>query len=119
MTAGESGLELGVIGNCQIAALIDHAGRLIWSCLPRLDGDPFFCALLTREHAAPTEGVFAIEVRGLARTEQAYVRNSAILETTLHDAQGGAVRIVDFCPRFRWRGRMFRPTMIVRLVEPL
>ena len=26
---------------------------------------------------------------------------------------------MDFCPRFRARGRMFRPMMIVRLVEPL
>jgi hypothetical protein len=26
-------LELGVIGNCEIAALIDGAGRIVWGCL--------------------------------------------------------------------------------------
>jgi hypothetical protein len=30
-------LELGVIGNCEIAALIDGAGRIVWGCLPRLE----------------------------------------------------------------------------------
>jgi GH15 family glucan-1,4-alpha-glucosidase len=44
-------LELGVIGNCEIAALIDGAARIVWGCLPRLDGDPAFCALLTRDGA--------------------------------------------------------------------
>jgi hypothetical protein len=39
-------LNLAVIGNCQIAALIDATGSIIWACLPRLDGDPVFNALL-------------------------------------------------------------------------
>ena len=42
-------LDLGAIGNCQVAGLIDRLGRLVWGCLPRLDGDPAFSALLTRE----------------------------------------------------------------------
>ena len=37
-------LELGVIGNCAIAALVDPSGTIVWSCFPRLDGDPVFCA---------------------------------------------------------------------------
>jgi GH15 family glucan-1,4-alpha-glucosidase len=42
-----------------------------------------------------------------------------VLETVLRGSQGDAVRIVDFCPRFRRRGRIFRPMQFVRIVEPL
>ena len=111
-------LELGVIGNCQVAALIDEQARMVWACLPRPDGDPVFSALLQRR-AATRNGVFAIDMHRLARTEQSYLRNSAILETRLYDAHGGVLRIVDFAPRFRSRGRVFRPMMFVRIVEPL
>jgi GH15 family glucan-1,4-alpha-glucosidase len=50
---------------------------------------------------------------------QSYERNTAIVETTLGDQHGASIRIVDFCPRFRRRGRIFRPAMLVRLIEPL
>lgn len=48
-------LNLAVIGNCQIAALIDDHARIVWACLPTPDGDPIFSALLAargeaREH---------------------------------------------------------------------
>jgi len=36
----------------------------------------------------------------------------------LADAEGGKVRVIDFCPRFRRYGRMFRPPMLVRRIEP-
>ena len=39
-------LDLGVIGNCEVAALIDSDATVVWGCLPRVDGDPVFCALL-------------------------------------------------------------------------
>jgi len=110
-------LELGVIGNCEIAALVDDAARIVWCCLPRLDGDPVFCALLTRDGGAAQSGVFAVELPNLARSEQRYLRNTAILETLLDDGQGNVLRMLDFCPRFRRRGRFFRPMMIVRIVE--
>ena len=110
-------LELGVIGNCEIAALIDDSARIVWSCLPRLDGDPVFCALLTREGGAAADGVFAVELQHGARSEQRYLRNTAILETLLDDGQGNVLRVIDFCPRYRRRGRFFRPMMLVRIVE--
>jgi len=126
-------LELGVIGNCQIAALIDVQARIVWCCLPRPDGDPVFSALLqaSAEHAdappthdtatttAAPAGVFAIDLCDLVDAGHAYVRNTAVLVTTLQDAHGNALRVTDFCPRFRSRGRMFRPMTLVRLVEPI
>ena len=46
-------LDLYPIGNCQVSALIDRAGRFVWGCVPRVDGDPVFSALIggeTPEH---------------------------------------------------------------------
>ena len=110
-------LELGVIGNCEIAALVDESARIVWACLPRLDGDPVFCSLLSREGGDAASGVFAVELQHGARSEQRYLRNTAILETLLDDGAGNVLRVLDFCPRFRRRGRFFRPMMIVRIVE--
>lgn len=112
-------VNYGVIGNCQVAAIIDEQARMVWACLPRPDGDPVFSALLQKEGGESRTGVFAVDVVDLTRTEQQYLRNSAILETRLYDGHGGVVRIVDFAPRFRTRGRVFRPMMFVRSVEAL
>ncbi len=111
-------LELGVIGNCQISSLIDGNGRIVWSCFPRFDGDPVFCSLLAG-NGEPATGFFDVEVEDLVETEQRYVTNTPILETTLVDAHGGAVKLVDFAPRFGQFGRHYRPTMIIRYLEPL
>jgi GH15 family glucan-1,4-alpha-glucosidase len=120
MRSSEScGLRLGVVGNCQVAALVDGYGRLVWLCLPRPDGEPVFGALLTRAGGASEQSVFAVELEAGLRATQQYQRNTAVLETLLEDATGGAVRIIDFCPRFRNHGRMYRPMMLVRLIEPV
>jgi len=95
-----SSLDLGVIGNCQIAALVDVFGSIVWTCLPRPDGDPVFCALLKRNPTTADLGVFSVEVQDRARCEHRYARNTAVLETTIHDARGAGVRITDFCPRY-------------------
>jgi len=113
----QSNLELGVIGNCQISALIDKRGRYVWACLPRLDGDPVFCSLLQNGTGADPQGCFAIELNGFASSTQQYERNTAILETILTGEDGTQVRIIDFCPRFRQFNRNFRPVMMVRIVE--
>ncbi|MCL4315721.1 MAG: glycoside hydrolase family 15 protein [Gammaproteobacteria bacterium] len=110
-------LELGLIGNCSISALVDPQARIVWSCMPRFDADPVFCALL--RNAQDGRGAFAIELQNFARAEQRYLRNTAILVTTLYDQTGGVVEITDFAPRFSQYGRTFCPMMIVRRVRPL
>jgi GH15 family glucan-1,4-alpha-glucosidase len=112
-------MNYGVIGNCQVAALVDEQARMVWACLPRPDGDPVFSGLLTKEGGDSDKGVFAVDMIDLTRTEQTYLRNSAIIETKMYDSHGGIMRIVDFAPRFRSRGRVFRPMMFVRSVEPV
>ena len=118
MTASRP-LDLAVIGNCQIAALIDAQASLVWLCLPQPDGDPVFAGLLSKELGAAPQGVFAVELADFAEARQTYQRNTAIVETVLTATDGSAVRITDFCPRFAARGRVFRPMTVVRSIEPL
>jgi GH15 family glucan-1,4-alpha-glucosidase len=112
-------LDLALIGNCQIAALIDARARIVWACLPRPDADPVFCALLNRDGGDSASGVFAVDLRDTTKIERRYLRNTAVVESVLTDSAGNSLRITDFCPRFRSRGRNFRPMAIVRLVEPI
>jgi GH15 family glucan-1,4-alpha-glucosidase len=113
-----STLELAVIGNSTISALLDEKARIVWGCFPRFDGDPTFCALLDNGGANET-GLYEVTLFGHERTEQRYQRNSAIVITTLFDYNGNVVEITDFAPRFKQFGRVFRPTMLVRHVRPL
>lgn len=109
-------LDLGVVGNCAIASLIDRNGRHVWHGLGRPDGDPVFNALLGGEK--PEAGYWEAALSGQRESRQRYLPNTAILETTL-SSDSGSVRILDFAPRFRRFGRMFRPPMLVRQLEPL
>ncbi len=113
MDADTANLELGVIGNCQIAGLIDAQGSLIWACIPRFDAEPAFSRLVdTRDH-----GHFSIKLQDQCDATQSYRHNTAVLCTELTDRSGGVLRITDFCPRFRQYGRYYRPVMIIRRVE--
>jgi GH15 family glucan-1,4-alpha-glucosidase len=109
-------LDLALIGNCTIGALVDARANITWGCFPRFDGDPVFCALLKN---SDDYGFFAVELADCERTEQHYLENTAILVTRLYDRHGGAIEITDFAPRFGQYGRMFRPMMLVRRIKRL
>ena len=110
-------LDLALIGNGRIAALLDAAGSIVWGCFPRFDGDAKFCALLDASAHAEAHGLWSIELVDGATTEQNYVTNTAILTTRLRDRAGGIVEITDCAPRFHQHGRMFQPMTIVRRVR--
>lgn len=112
-----SHLRLGVIGNCQVGALIDDRARYVWACLPRLDGDPVFSALLRHDSDDNEQGFFEVALEGYSNSTQRYQRNTAVLETILTASDGTQIRVIDFCPRFRQYGRNFRPVLFVRIVE--
>jgi len=109
-------LDLALIGNCTIGALVDTRASIIWGCFPRFDSDPVFCSLLKQSDES---GFFTIELLDFDRSEQHYLENTAVLVTRLHDRQGGSVEITDFAPRFGQYGRMFRPMMLVRRIRRL
>jgi GH15 family glucan-1,4-alpha-glucosidase len=112
-----SNLNIGIIGNCGIAALIDNKASIVWCCLPRFDKDAVFHSLLGSPKEAPGEGIFSITLDDFVSSEQSYVPNTAVLKTTLH-GRSGSVQVIDFVPRFYWRDRAFRPQMIVRRIIP-
>ncbi|MFP4147271.1 MAG: glycoside hydrolase family 15 protein [Halorhodospira sp.] len=114
-----STLDQALIGNCGFAALVNRQAEITWACMPRFDGDPVFCSLLGPPAADTGAGRFAIELEGLARSEQWYVRNTAIVVTRLYDHDGGVIEVTDFAPRFEQFGRTFRPVMLVRQVRRL
>ncbi len=108
-------LDLGLIGNCSIAALVDKNAKLVWCCLPRFDGDPIFHQLLGSPSGDPDDGAFSIELAGFKSSEQFYVPNTAILKTLLH-GESGSIEVTDFIPRFYTRNRPFRPQTLIRRV---
>jgi GH15 family glucan-1,4-alpha-glucosidase len=116
MMISENSLNLAVVGNCNIAALIDSRARVVWYCVPRFDGDPVFCSLLNNGDVE--KGFWDIELFDFARSEQRYRPNSAVVITTLYDNQGGVVEITDFAPRFKQYGRIYRPMSLVRHIKP-
>ncbi len=114
--AGGQPLDLALIGNCRVAALIDAGGRLVWWCFPRFDSDPVFSRLLAGDEE---KGFADVVLDDLAHVQAAYVRNTAIVETELEDRRGGRVRITDFAPRFHRFERTFRPPQLVRRITPV
>jgi GH15 family glucan-1,4-alpha-glucosidase len=106
--------DLGLVGNCQIAALVRRDGAIVWSCLPRFDAPPVFAALLDERDG----GRFSIGPADEHAGTQRYLPNTNVLETRF-EGPDGAFRVLDFAPRFMLFERSFRPTKLVRIVEPL
>ena len=111
-------LDLAMVGNGSWAGLVDPRGRMVWACFPRFDGDPVFSALLAGAET-PERGIFEVAIENGVEARQEYLRNTAIVVTTLTDKSGGAVEITDFAPRYVDHGRMYRPLMLVRRVRPI
>lgn len=81
---GRQPLDLALIGNCRVAALVDATGRLVWWCFPRFDSDPVFSRLLAGDEE---KGFVDVVLDDLSHAKAAYVRNTAIVETELEDRQ--------------------------------
>ena len=77
-----------------------------------------FCSLLEPEGGArklPHQARRSVA----DRCELAYERNTAVLVSIARDARGNAIKITTWCPRYYRRGRLYRPPMLMRRVEPL
>jgi GH15 family glucan-1,4-alpha-glucosidase len=106
--------DLGLVGNCQFSVLVERTGNIVWCCLPRFDSEPVFSTLLDESDG----GQFLVGPADGTAGTQRYVENTNVLETTFSTADGG-VRLLDFVPRFQQYHRTFRPTQIIRVVEPI
>jgi GH15 family glucan-1,4-alpha-glucosidase len=114
-------LDLWPIGNCQVSALVDRAGRFVWGCVPRVDGDPLFSSLLDPAPRAAdgARGFWEIDLEDCVETTQSFLRNTPVLVTRHADAAGNAIEVTDFCPRYFRNGRMYRPVAFARIVRPV
>ena len=112
-------LDLALIGNGRIGALVDADASIVWVCFPRFDGDPVFCALLDRGAPGDVRGIWSVELVDGAESTQAYADNTAVVVTRLTDSAGGVVEITDCAPRFELHGRLHQPTTIVRRIRRL
>src|SRR5499427_1329813 len=113
--ADAKALDLAVIGNCRSAALMDTKGRIVWWCFPRFDSDPVLSRLLAGD---VEKGFCDVVLEGAVAWHGEYLRNTAIVQTTLRDAAGNVLRVTDFMPRFRRFERVFNPPQIFRRIEP-
>ena len=115
-------LALWPIGNCQVNALVDDAAGMVWGCQPQVDGDPLFCSLLEpkrgQDQTLPA-GEWRVSLEDQVEAYPSYLKNTPILVTRLVDARGGSVDVIDFCPRFERRGRMYRPVAFLRILRPV
>jgi GH15 family glucan-1,4-alpha-glucosidase len=112
----DSPLDLAVIGNCRTAALIDTHARILWWCFPRFDSDPVFSRLVAGHEE---KGFCDVVMEGVASYASTYERNTTIVQTTMEDRSGNALRIIDFTPRFKRFERVFNPPQVFRRIEPV
>lgn len=114
-------LDLWVIGNCQVSALVNREGAFVWGCIPRVDGDPVFSALLGGDKASAdaVHGQWSIDLMDVATIEQRYSRNTPILVSRHTDSAGNSIEVIDFCPRVNRPERTYRPVAFVRIVRPV
>ena len=87
--------EYGIIGNCYTAALVSTDASIDWCCLPRFDSPSVFAALLDDEQG----GRFHIKPRLAFQSQQAYLPNTNILQTSFQ-TKTGTVTVTDFMPAY-------------------
>ena len=76
--------DLALIGNCQISALVERSGAIVWCCLPRFDSEPVFSTLLDHEAG----GEFVVGSAAGFVGAQRYLDNTNVLETRFEDENG-------------------------------
>ena len=96
-------LDLGLIGNGTIGALLDPVGEIVWACFPRFDGDPAFCSLLRARTDGDDFGYFAVELMDRQRqlidlkafVNEVLVAQNLVLVKTPPGHANGVARAID------------------------
>lgn len=112
----QTNLPYGLIGNCQILAMVHEKASIDWACFPRFDSPSIFAKLLDEKKG----GCFSISAQNPeAKYKQYYIRNTNILVTHFDCEDEGKFEVIDFAPRFELHERYFKPTSIFRIVRLL
>jgi GH15 family glucan-1,4-alpha-glucosidase len=114
-----SQLDFGLIGNCQISALIDRAAKVIWCCMPRLDSPSVFGALLDRDQGGDWSIEPVLSAGDSCEIKQRYLSNTNVLATTFILGADCQFEVIDFAPRYRRMDEIYRPPQIIRVIRPI
>jgi GH15 family glucan-1,4-alpha-glucosidase len=107
--------NFGIIGNCSYLAYIDTEANVVWMCMPKFDSSFIFGSLLDTK----VGGTFSVKpASDKYSSRQHYLENTNIMSTEFTSSEG-KFRVIDFAPRFQQNGRYFKPTMLIRKIEPL
>jgi GH15 family glucan-1,4-alpha-glucosidase len=108
-------LNLGIIGNCKSAALINEDSSIDWCCLPQFDSPSVFGKILDEKIG----GNFKVECDASYRITQSYIADTSILCTRFSNGTD-AFELLDFMPRFKKEdGIYYAPPEIVRVFKHL
>lgn len=110
-----SQLDFGLIGNCQISALIDKNAEVVWCCMPRFDSPAIFASLLDSEIG----GGWSIEPFHKWESRQSYIRNTNVLITYFKQLDGAEYEVIDFCPRYADARGFYKPPHLIRILKPI
>jgi GH15 family glucan-1,4-alpha-glucosidase len=107
--------DYGLIGDTRTGALISNLGSIDWCCFPHFDSPSFFAGILDRNRG----GCFSICPSGRFSSEQRYVKDTNVLETTFETASG-RLRVLDLfsITTEEWKRKQLWPDHeILRIVE--
>ena len=107
-------LDLALIGNSRIGALLDSPGADCAYYSPGLTRATASSMRLTDGADRSTEGSGRSISDRFLSTSGSVLQAVQVLTTRLHDNSGGIVELTDCVPRFQQHGRLFQPTTIVR-----
>ncbi len=115
MTANDTHLDHGLVGNGSLLALVAPTSAVDWLCMPRFDSPSVFGRLLGQEKG----GVFRILAGGMEiQGAMAYLPNTNVLQTVFSH-EDGAWEIIDFAPRLPHGWGVEAPIQFCRLLRPL
>jgi len=105
--------DYGVIGNMVTAALVSRDGSIDWCCLPRFSSPSVFGSILDDDKG----GFFRISPAEMLESQQEYVPDTNILQTTFR-TRTGAATLTDFMPCYTQRnGRLTTPVQLHRMLR--
>ena len=106
-------LNLGIIGNCKSAALINEDSSIDWCCLPQFDSPSVFGKILDEKIG----GSFKVECDSSYSISQSYIEDTCILCTRFTNGLN-SFELLDFMPRFKKDdGIFYSPPEIVRVFK--
>ena len=86
--------DYALIGDLHTSALVSRDGAIDWLCLPRLDSDAAFAALLGDEN----NGHWTVRpVDPVTKVTRKYINGTLLLETTM-TTESGTIAVTDFMP---------------------